>query len=141
MTDIHLIDGFQVGGQTLDLAVIQGKTYQLSFNYPGDLTGGTLCGEIRNGYLQDNGLLLGEFNFLPMSYGVDPDSGIGKTTITAQIQANVTALLPYTKYQGINSATSRNCWVYDIEHTENDVVRLISRGLVQVKPEVTLCEP
>ena len=137
MTDIHLINGFTVGEQTLDLAVIQGKTYQLSFNYPSDLTGGTLCGEIRNGYLQDNGLLLGEFNFLPMVYDPIED----KTTITTQIQATVTALLPYTKYQGTNTATSRNCWVYDIEHTENDVVRLISRGLVQVKPEVTLCEP
>jgi hypothetical protein len=137
MTDIHLIDGFQVGEQTLDLAVIQGKTYQLSFNYPGDLTGGTLCGEIRNGYLQDNGALLGAFNFLPMVYDPIED----KTTITAQIQATATALLPYTKYQGTNTATSRNCWVYDIEQTENDVVRLISRGLVQVKPEVTLCEP
>ncbi len=137
MTDIHLIDGFTIGEQTLDLAVIQGKTYQISFNYPGDLTTGTLCGEIRNGYLQDNGALLGEFNFLTMVY----DSIEDKTTITAQIQANITALLPYTKYQGTNTATSRNCWVYDIEHTENDVVRLISRGLVQVKPEVTLCEP
>lgn len=137
MTDIHLIDGFTVGDQTLDLAVIQGKTYQISFNYPVDLTGGTLCGEIRNGYLQDDGALLGEFIFLAMVY----DSIEDKTTITAQIQATVTALLPYTKYQGTNTATSRNCWVYDIEHTETDVVRLISRGLVQVKPEVTLCEP
>jgi len=135
MTDIHLIDGFTINNQTLDLAVIQGKTYQISFNYPGDLTNSTLCGEIRNTYLQDSGDLLGSFNFLAMAY----DALTEKTTITAQIQADVTADIPYTKYQGTGTPSPRNCWVYDIESEENSIVLLISRGLVQVKPEVTLC--
>lgn len=135
MPDINLIDGFILNNITLDLAAIQGKTYQISFNYPSDLTNGELCGQIRNTYLQDAGALLGSFNFLPMVYDVDTN----KTTITAQIQAIVTANMPYTKYQGNGTPSSRNCWVYDIEHKEGTVVRLISRGLVQVKPEVSEC--
>ena len=135
MPDINLIDRFILNDITLDLAVIQGKTYQISFNYPKDLTGGELCGQIRNTYLQDSGALLGSFNFLPMLY----DSGTDKTTITAQLQATVTADIPYTKYQGNGTPSPRNCWVYDIEHKQGTVVRLISRGLVQVKPEVSEC--
>ena len=136
MPDIHLIDNFIINDIPLDLSILQGKTYQISFNYFGDLTNGILCGQIRNSYLQMTGsTVLGIFNFLPMIY----DALTNKTTITAQIQASITSNIPYTKYQGIGQYSARNCWVYDIEHSHGTVVKLISRGLVQVKPEVSSC--
>lgn len=135
MTDINFIDGVLLNKKKYDLAVIQGKTYQRIFTYSEDLTAGTLFGQIRNGYAQDGGVLLAEFNFQAMTY----DALTLKTTIIAELTATVTALVPYTKYQGGDTIPStRNCWVYDIEHREGDIVKLISRGLVQVKPEVTI---
>lgn len=129
---LNLVDGEAVSGQVVNLAIVQGKTYQLTFNYPSDLTGGVMRGEIRDKYLQDNGVIISAFNF-----SINYDNLENKSLVIATIDATETATIPYTKYQGTGDITSRNCYVYDIEYEENGTVLEILRGFVQVKPEVT----
>jgi hypothetical protein len=129
---LNLVDNFVFEEQTVNLAITQGKTYQLTFNYPSDLTGGVTRGQIRDKYLQDSGAILATFNF-----NINYDNLETKSLVIATISAEDTASISYTKYQGNGDATIRNCWVYDIEYEENGVVLEILRGLVQVKAEVT----
>ena len=129
---LNLVDGEVINGQVVNLAIKQGKTYQLTFNYPADLTGGVMRGQVRDKYLQDSGAILATFNF-----NINYDNLENKSLVIATIDATQTASIPYTKYQGNGDATTRNCWVYDIEYEENGVVLEILRGLVQVKAEVT----
>ena len=148
MVNIDLVKGFMVNDIKLNLPVIQGKTYQISFNYPGDITYGELRGQIKTKYAQDNGELLAEFNFLPMIYYIDDNTpwaipmeynpNEGKTRIIAQLQADVTSQIPYTKNQGTTGFSNRNCHVYDIEWFYEGIVSTIAMGLVQVLPEVTI---
>lgn len=129
---LNLISNSTIGTATFDLAIRQGKTYQLTFNYPSDLTQGEIRGEIRDKYLQDNGNLLATFSF-----NVTYDEVEEKSLIVATISATDTANIVYTKYQGNGDPSPRNCYVYDIEYEENEVVNLLLNGLVEVKPEVT----
>lgn len=129
---LNLIDGEVINGQVVNLAIKQGKTYQLTFNYPSDLTGGVMRGQVRDKYLQDNGLIISTFNF-----NISYDNLENKSLVIAEISAVDTANIAYTKYQGTGDITARNCYVYDIEYEENGTVLEILRGFVQVKPEVT----
>ena len=129
---LNLVDGEVVNGQVINLAIVQGKTYQLTFNYSADLTGGVMRGQIRDKYLQDNGVIISAFNF-----SINYDNLENKSLVIATIDATETAPIPYTKYQGTGDITARNCYVYDIEYEENGTVLEILRGFVQVKPEVT----
>lgn len=124
MSFLNLINSF---------AITQGKTYQLSFSYPQDITAGILRGQIRDKYAQDNGVLLASFSFV-----TNYDAVNLKTIVTADITATQTASIAYTKYQEQTDPTIKNCFVYDIEYEENSTVIEILRGLVQVKPETTL---
>jgi len=130
---LNLIDNLQINEEVLNLAITQGKTYQISFNYPADLTNGELRGQIRNKYAQDNGELLASFSF-----SSNYDTIEQKTLTVAKIEAIETALIPYTKYQGTSDISLRNAYVYDIEYEENGTVIELLRGLVQVKAEATI---
>lgn len=130
----HLIQNFVLNNDTVDLAIEQGKTWnKLVLRYPANLTTGLFKGQIRKNYYQDAGELLGEFEFETPIY----DLGTGKTLIKPFLTAETTENIPYTKFQGIGSASIKNCWVYDIEHHNSNIVTPITRGFVQVIPEVT----
>ena len=130
---LNLTSVSDIGGVIYDLSIKQGKTYQLSFYYPQDLTAGEIRGQIRDKYAQDNGVLLAEFGFT-----VTWDSVESKSLVVASLDASETALIAYTKFPGYGIATTRNCHVYDIEYEENGSVILLLNGLVEVKPEVTV---
>lgn len=129
---INLINNFSTSNGNANLSIIQGKTYELNLNYPGDLTTGTLRGEIRTKYLENNGTLLAEFVFTTV-YDIDNN----KTAIKCSIDAIMTATIPSTKYQGGPDLSIKNAWVYDVEYEENDTVIELFRGFVQVIPETT----
>jgi len=132
LNENHLIQNFLLDNDTVDLAIEQGKTYnKLVLKYPANLTVGIFKGQIRKTYYQDNGELLGEFEFETPIY---EDT---KTIIKPFLTAETTENIPYTKFQGIGSVSIKNCWVYDIEHHHNLKVTPITRGFVQVIPEVT----
>ena len=151
MNTLNLIDGFVLDGLTLDLALIQGKTYQLVITYPDDLSTGEVRGQIRKKYAEDSGELFATFNFTntvntetvtvtdPLT-GVVTSTTVTTTTIVAQIPATVTALIPSTKYQGVlpTVLSTRTAYVFDIEYEKNGTVIELIRGLVQVKPETTV---
>lgn len=131
---LNLIDNQTFNEEKLNLAITQGKTYQISFKIPTDLTAGEWRGQIRDKYAQDGGILLASFSFTT-TY----DSIENKTLVVAKIEANDTATIPYTKYQGNGEPTVRNCYVYDLEYEENGTVPPdYPSGFVQVKPEVTV---
>ncbi len=130
---LDLISNLEYNNNIYDLSIKQGKTYQLSFNYPQDLSNGEIRGQIRDQYAQDNGNLLAIFSF-----NKTWDNILGKTNIIATINAADTSIIPYTKYQGTSRPSINNCFVYDIEYEENNVVILLLNGLVEVKPEVTV---
>ncbi len=141
MNRIDLIDNQSIideNGDTivLNYAIRQGKTYQISFNYAEDVTTATPLGQIRTNYAQDENILLASFSFLPMVY----DLITNKTTITAQLSAQQTESIPYTKYQGTDSPNIRNCYVYDMElvFPDGTVKVLAPTAFVQVIPEVTV---
>jgi len=163
MNTLNLIDGFVLDGLTLDLALIQGKTYQLILTYPGNLSIGQVRGQIRKKYAEDSGELFATFNFsntvsTVQATTTDPITGIvtpvtttdpltgvvspvmiTTTTIVARLNAVDTAPIPSTKYQGAPTAlTTRTAYVFDIEYEENNTVIELVRGLVQVKPETTV---
>jgi hypothetical protein len=141
MFKLDLIDNQEIvdiEGNTviLNYAITQGKTYQISLNYEGDVTAATPLGQIRSNYAQvPENTLLATFSFLPMVY----DSLIDKTTITAQLSAADTENIPYTIYQGTGKISTRTCYVFDMElHYPDGVVKeLMPLGFVQIKPEVT----
>lgn len=138
--EVHLISNFSIDDTLVNLSVEQGKTYnKLILKYPDDLTIGTFQGQIRNSYYQDEGTLLGSFEFETAIYEEIEIDGkiVGKTTIKPYLTAETTQNIPYTKYQGIGSTSIKNCWVYDIEYHLNEIVITIVRGFVQVIPEVT----
>ena len=132
---LNLIDNFIHEGETVNLAITQGKTYQFSFLIPSDLTAGEWRGQIRDKYAQDGGVLLASFSFTA-TYDPPPEN---KTLVIVKLEATETAEIPYTKYQGIGEPTVRNCHVYDLEYEENGTVPPdYPRGFVQLKPEVTI---
>ena len=136
MDKFDLIDGVLVGTEIKNFAIVQGATYQVSFRYPSDVSLATPYGQIRTKYAQDVNELLADFSFLPMVY----DSLENKTLITAQLTADQTSQIPYTKYQGGDNPSIRNCHVYDMElHFVGGIKKkIVTVGLVQVKPEVTV---
>ena len=135
MTILNLLDNSLFGDTRINLAVTQGKTYQLSIEYPSDLTLGILRGQIRTKYLQDEGDLLANFEFT-----VDYNSTNNSSNILIFVPALITAAIPYTVYQNrVNQElTFKNSYVYDIEYEENSTIIELLRGQVQVKPEVTI---
>lgn len=147
---VDLIENFEIGGETLDLAIVQGETYQLSFIYPEDIRGALIFGQIRKKYAQDDNQSdpLVQIKFLPyrITEVENPDGAelppIIKTIVTLQLDEKVTESLPYTDYQGQEGQIPdlTNCYIYDIElrFTTNIVKKLVTWGYVQVKPEVTI---
>lgn len=139
MAKIHLIEDSEIGSGIYDLAIYQGKTFGLSLSYAGDLTSGTFQGQVRDKYRENDGVLLGSFDF---SATYDPLDGLtGKTAIQVSLPYNVTVSMASTIYQGskdgLLTPSIKNCYVYDIEYTSLGVVILIAKGFVQVVPEVT----
>ena len=141
MNELNLIDNqeiIDINGdvQIINYAIKQGETYQISFLYEGDVTDAIPRGQIRSKYAQDENILLATFSFLQMTYDIATD----KTTITAELSATQTALIPYTKFNGIGTPTNRNCHVYDMELSfPNGIVKkLMPIALVQVNPEATI---
>lgn len=130
---LNLFDNLTIDEEVLDLAIIQGKTYQLLFHYPADLTMGEVRGEIRNKYLENNGALVASFDF-----HITYDALEGKSLVLVKLEALETALITSTKYQGVGEPSVRNSYVYDVEYEENGTVIELLRGFVQVKPEVTV---
>lgn len=118
--------------------ITQGATYQISFLYPEDITNCVVKGQIRTNFAQNGGDLLAEFSFLPLVY----DDFLNKTTVTAQLSAEQTESIPFTKFQGVGLVSIKNCYVYDMEiiYISGEVKKLVPYGFVQVKPEVTKYE-
>ena len=140
MADLNLVQKVAINGGEFDLSLTQGSTYFLSFTYPGDVTGGTFEGHIRAQYAETDVPLLASFSFLPT---YDPtlentDGTFGKTLVKCVVSCEDTALIPSTRYQGLGSPNIKTCHVYDIEYKENGVCFKVLRGLVQVRPEVTV---
>ena len=135
MTILNLLDNSLFQGTRINLAVTQGKTYQLSIEYPANLTIGTLRGQIRTKYIQDEGELLANFQFT-----INYNSTDNSSNILIFIPALITATIPYTVYQNRpnQELTLNNSYVYDIEYEENSTIIELLRGQVQVIPEVTL---
>ena len=140
VTQVNLIDGSTAtidGLETVigDLAITQGATYQISFNFTGDYSTYSPRSQIRSGYLADNGELLASFSFLPLSY----DAVNNKTQITLTLSDELSSSLPPTKYQGSGRLNTSSAYVYDVEleAPTGEVVKVISASFVQVKPEVT----
>jgi len=113
-----------------DFAIYQGRDYQLSLFQVGNITG-DFVGIIRDNYLENAGNLLGEFTF-DISFDIDEN----KTSIIGRIPNSVTALLPFTKFQGVGIPSLKNSLVYDIDYHENGFIIPRFQGFVQVKPDV-----
>ena len=131
----HLIDTAEYKA-----SITQGATYQITFLYPEDVTTATPKGQIRRGYAQDNGEILAEFNFLTLQY----DWECERTQITAELTAEQTVQIPYTKYTGVGNPkhpepTIKNCFIYDmeLEFPDGVVKKIVATSLVQVNPETT----
>lgn len=130
---LNLIQESEINGALFDLAVYQGKTYEIILRIDGDYTAGVLEAQIRDNFLNDGGTLLASFLFSDVTY----DSIETKTSMRMILNSAVTTLLEATRLSGNATPSVRNCYVYDVEYTLTGVVSLICRGFVQVLPEVT----
>lgn len=124
-----------------DKSIIQGSTYSITFLYEGDYSLWQGEGEIKNSYYGKGGTLIASFTFPVFSY----DSQNNKTTITCNLKASVTKLIPPTIYQNQPNQllNSKTAYVYEIRLrlpsiNPNDdlIVSLIEPSFVQVKPGV-----
>lgn len=126
-----LVNGVET---TFDWAIKQGSTYTRTIRFPGNYSGYTAKGEIRDNYLHAAGVVLATFGFGTLVYNATDD----KTDIPLILTYTQTALLPVTKYQGTGSPSVNNALVYDIELTDTvEVVPVVDASFVQVKPQAT----
>lgn len=145
MNILNLINNSIVneGDPPVNLAITQGKTYRFSFTYPEDLTLGEIRGQIRTRYADAGGTLLANFNF-NVDYVVDPDPTLSKSTVGVILDADITALIPSTKYIKYENEQPllnfRRNHTYDIEYEQGGTVIELLRGFVQVIPETTVEE-
>lgn len=134
-----LINGRRKLSSIGDLAIRQGASYTLTLQYEGDFSNWFPKSQIRDNYLEQGGLVLAEFNFLPLSYNLETN----KTQITLSLKADITSNLPATQFQGKETETPsiNNTYIFDIELTDpNDntnIIKVIDPSFVQVIPEVT----
>ena len=107
-----------------DLAIVKGETYRKlvesgGITFPGDLTTATLQGQIRNHYIEKEGVLLGVFAFEASVYDAEEDI----TTIYPYLTEGTTVNLPATlKYIDGRDPNIKTNLVYDIELSINDEV-------------------
>lgn len=123
-------------------AIIQGSTLNwLTFYYPADVSSWTATGQIRRNYADSDSTILASFSFDTLTYGTFTVNGSsGSYTQIRPILTNVqTQGLPITSWKsGDDYKPGRNIWVYDLEiKSTGNVVVKVSRGVVQVLPEVT----
>ena len=118
-----------------DLAITQGKTYQLSITYPGDFSTGVFRGTIRDDQASYGGVSLADFTFLPPSYdGVEDE-----TTVVATLSDTDTASIFPTRFETGDTPSINNCYVYDIELFDgSSVLPIINLSYVQVNGEATI---
>jgi len=122
-----------------NLAVVQGKTFQLTTLWEGDISTWTARAKIRDNYKYEAGTELAAFAFLPLVYPVPNTNEVDCTSITMVLPAAVTEDLFVTKYQGREEDLRiGRAFVWDLEIVSpDDEVRGLEAGWVQVKPEVT----
>jgi len=123
-------------------AIIQGSTLNwLTFYYPADVSAWTASGQIRRNYADSDSLVLAAFSFDSLTYGTFTVNGASSQyTQIRPILTNVqTQGLPITTWKlGDEYKAGKNIWVYDLEiRSPGDTVVKVSRGVVQVLPEVT----
>jgi len=121
-----------------DKSVKQGSAYTITFLYQGDYSLWEGVGQIRNDYLGKGGTLVGEFNFLNLTYNEQTK----KTTIVCNLKASVTKNMPPTIYQAQDGVPLNNktAYVYEIRlrnpADEDAVISIVEPSFVQVKPGV-----
>lgn len=120
-----------------DLSIIQGETYlQLTRGLiwiQGNWETGIPRGQIRDNLLEQNGVLLAEFEFEANAY--DPDAN--KTIIKPYLAHEVTSSLPCTSCRPGGTPNGRNSYVYDIEISQGGRIAKLGFGYVHVVGEVT----
>jgi hypothetical protein len=122
-----------------DLAIIQGKTYNLTIWWSGDVSLWNPRARIRDNFLSKEGIELAQFNFLPLTYPVLDDENNPYTLILISLTASQTSLLTPTKYQGNEDDLKVGktlVWDLELESLAGVVVGT-TWGYVQVYPEVT----
>lgn len=122
-----------------ELAITQGKTYQLIIWWEGDVSTWTPRAIIRDNYLTKGGEEKASFNFLPLSYPVLDESNVSYTLISLNLTASQTSLLEPTKYQGNEDDLKvGKTLLWDLElESPTGIVEGTNWGFVQVLPEVT----
>ena len=123
-------------------AIVQGSTLNwLTFYYPADVSTWTPSGQIRRNYADSDSTILADFSFDALTYGTFTVNGSsGSYTQIRPILTNVqTQGLPITTWTtGSDYKPGKNVWVYDLEiRSAGNTVVKVSRGVVQVLPEVT----
>jgi hypothetical protein len=122
-----------------DLSIKKGGTFIISFRVDGNYSQWIPKAQIRNNYLEANGLVIATFEFLPLVYSTQDN----KTLITLRLKGGVTTNLPVTNFQALSTQTPsvNNCLVYDLElidpNDTNNIMKVIEASFVQVSPEVT----
>jgi ribosomal protein L21E len=133
---VHPITGLEL--KLGDKSIKQGSAYTITFLYEGDYSLWEGIGQIRNDYLGKGGTLVGEFNFLNLTYSEQSN----RTTIVCNLKATVTKNIPATIYQGQQGVTLSNktAYVYEIRlrnKQDNDaVISIVETSFLQVKPGV-----
>jgi hypothetical protein len=133
-------------------AIEQGSDYTILDLYVEDEDGEdyttyTPKGQIRDNYPDNGGVVLAEFEFLPIVYGVFTLPTVPSITgnffkVSPRLSAAVTQLIPSPSKTRATVddpvKVGRNVWVYDIElHLGGKVPPKIAMGWVEVTREVT----
>lgn len=111
-------------------AIQRDRDYKIIFNYPGDVTAGTPVAEIRDGTIEDSGVLLASFSFDPLTY----DSGTDKTNITLTLDSAATVTIPEspeikgTTLQSADKYYQWDCYLL----LSGEKLRIVEQGFVQV---------
>jgi hypothetical protein len=123
--------------------ILQGANFQVIFNYFGDVSNYIPKGQIRTDYAFNDGELLAEFGFEPLTYQLITTNNTEEmaTIIVAKLSEADTLAIPIPTLR--NSIQDKlfigtNVYVYDIElrSPSGEVIRLV-QGFVEVLPEVT----
>lgn len=125
-------------------AIQQGATLDwLTLYYKDrDISSWSPSGEIRNKYAYQGGQILATFNFDPLLWAsvTEGTETFLATIIRPYLTAIDTLALPPTLSRASQDRAiiGRNAFVYDIKlESSNGVVVVVSRGLVEVIPDVT----